>query len=233
MDAWIDFARGPLFRFSIAVLLVGLVRQVALAIGGAVLAIRRADDKTIPWKAVLRATWSWLAPYKKARRRLHYSLVSMVFHVGLILVPIFLAGHIVLWERGTGLSWPSLPAGLADVLTLTTIVGALVLIALRIAHREARMLGRFQDWFVLVLILLPFASGFLFLHPALNPFPHRFMLLVHVLSANVVLMATPFTKLCHCVLFPFTQLVSEVAWRFTPRGGEEVAVALGKKDPRV
>ena len=233
MDAWIEFARGPLFRFALVVVLLGLLRQVGLAVGGAILALRRSDDKRVPWKAVWRATWTWIAPYRKAGRRAHYSLASMAFHVGLILVPILLTGHVVLWQRGLGVSWPTLPATLADILTLTTIAGAITHVVLRLAHREARHLSRFQDYAVLVLILVPFASGFLFMHPGLNPFPHRTIFLVHVLSADLVLIFTPFTKLCHCVLFPFTQLVSEVAWRFTPRGGEEVAVLLGKKEPRV
>jgi nitrate reductase gamma subunit len=182
---------------------------------------------------VLKATWQWIFPARKATRRVHYSLVSLLFHVGLLLVPIFLAGHVLLWERGLGISWPTLPAVLADVLTLTTVGAAITLIVLRLVHRESRALSRSSDYMALVLVALPFASGFLFMHPALNPFPHQATLLVHVLTANLVLIATPFTKLCHCVLFPFTQLVSEVAWRFPPHGGEQVAIALGKEDPKV
>ena len=41
-----------------------------------------------------------------------YSVVSTLFHVGLILVPIFLAGHIRLWQRGIGIGWAALPASL-------------------------------------------------------------------------------------------------------------------------
>jgi nitrate reductase gamma subunit len=233
MDAFLEFARGPLFRFAFAIMLLGLLRQVALSVGGTVLALRRADDKRVPWKAVLRATLRWVLPFSKARRRPDYSVTSLTFHLGLILVPIFLAGHIALWERGLGISWPALPGIVADVLTLTTIAGALTLIVLRTSHRDSRALSRLGDYGALVLVALPFASGFLFMHPALNPFPFEGTFLVHVLSADLALALVPFTKLCHCVLFPFTQIVSEVAWRFPPHGGEEVALALGKKEPRV
>ena len=82
----------------------------------------------------------------------------------------------------------------------------------------------------LLLIALPFASGFLAMHPAINPIAFETMMFIHVMSANLILILIPITKLSHCVLLPTTQLVSEVAWHFPPDGGREVGLALGKED---
>ena len=90
------------------------------------------------------------------------------------------------------------------------------------------MLSRFQDYALPLLIALPFASGFLVMHPAWSPFSRDAALLVHVLSADVLLFLIPLTKLNHMVLLPTTQLVSELAWHFPPDAGHHVAVALGK-----
>ena len=57
-------------------------------------------------------------------------------------------------------------------------------------------------------------------------------MLVHVLSADILLVLIPMTKLSHSVLLPSTQLISEVAWHWPADAGAKVAIALGKEgDP--
>ena len=72
-------------------------------------------------------------------------------------------------------------------------------------------------------------SGYLALHPVLNPFSYDGVMLIHVLSGNLIFILIPFTKLAHLVLFPITQLVSETGWHLAPHSGREVAAALGKE----
>ena len=50
-------------------------------------------------------------------------------------------------------------------------------------------------------------------------------MLLHLLSAELLLLITPFTKLAHIVLFPFDRL-SEVHWQLRPGAGDRVAAAL-------
>ena len=99
----------------------------------------------------------------------------------------------------------------------------------RVASRDTRALSRFQDYALPLVVAVPFASGFLVMHPGLNPFPFEATLLVHVMSANLLLVLIPLTKLSHMVLLPVTQLVSEVAWHWPPDAGSKVAVTLGKE----
>ena len=49
MDALLDFATGPLFRLTFAIMLLGLIRILILDLYGMYEAYRRAGDKTIPW----------------------------------------------------------------------------------------------------------------------------------------------------------------------------------------
>jgi len=67
------------------------------------------------------------------------------------------------------------------------------------------------------------------MHPQWNPFSFHAALLVHVISADIVLILVPLTKISHCVLMPLTQVVSEVAWHFPPHAGSKVAAALDKE----
>lgn len=229
MEALLDWARGPVFLFAFSFMLLGLIRHVALTLWEVAVVIRRAGDKTIPYRTVFRATLEWLVPVRKVQSRLLFSLTSVLFHVAVIIVPVFLAGHAALWARGLGISWPAIPNGVADVLTIVGIVTAVALIIQRLSARATRGLSRFEDYFLPVAIAVPFATGFLVMHPSLNPFSYQATLLVHVMSANVVLILVPITKICHCVLLPFTQLVSEVGWHFPADAGSKVGAALGKE----
>lgn len=229
MQGWIDFARGPLFQAAIAFMLLGLLRQLGLTLWEAARTYRGAGDRKIPTRAVVKATARWLVPLDRIANRWPYSITTLLLHVGVILVPIFLAGHIALWERGIGLSWPALPNAVATALTLAVVVTATIVIVLRAASRATRPLGRFQDYALPVVIGLVFASGFFVMHPAWNPVPARPVLLIHVLGADLLLFLVPLTKLSHMILLPLTQLVSELAWHFPPDAGSRVGAMLGKE----
>ena len=229
MEAWIEWARGPLFWAALTFMVLGLLRHLAITIWDIARAVRRAGDQNIPYRQLAAATVKWLVPVGKVRNRLGFSLTTVAFHISVLLVPIFLAGHIALWRRGTGLSWPALPNIVADILTVVAVAAVVALILERALARASRSLSRFQDYALPLVIAVPFVSGFLVMHPHLNPFSFHAMLLVHVVSADIVLILTPLTKISHCVLLPLTQVVSEVAWHFPPHAGSKVAAALGKE----
>ena len=230
MDVWIQWARGPIFWTALTVMFLGLARQVCLTGWEAVRSYRKAGDRNIPVRQVMTATLKWLVPVGSLRNRWPYSLTTFVFHVAVILVPLFLAGHIELWKVGLGLSWPALPNSVATVLSVAAVAAALAVVIQRAISRDARPLSRFQDYALPLLIAGVFASGFLVMHPAWNPFSLEPVLLVHVLTADLLLFLVPLTKLSHMILLPFTQLISELAWHFPPDAGSRVAVALGKEN---
>jgi len=221
---------GPLFWTALTFMIFGLLRQVVLAGWEGARAFQRAGDKHIPVGQVLGNTLKWLVPFDRLRNRWLYSLTTLLFHVGVILVPLFLAGHIALWEKALGLSWPALPNSVATILTLVVVATVLAVVIQRVAARDSRALGRFQDYALPLFIAVPFFTGFLVLHPAWNPFTRDPTLLVHVLSADLLIFLVPVTKLSHMILLPFTQIISELAWHFPPDAGSRVAVTLGKEN---
>ncbi|MFH1609900.1 MAG: hypothetical protein ABID40_04665 [Candidatus Bipolaricaulota bacterium] len=232
MTVWIQWAMGPLFWTALVFMILGLARHVGLSLWEAQAAYRRAGDKAFPTGQLVATTLAWLIPLDRLRNRWAYSLTTLLFHVGIILVPLFLAGHVDLWRKGVGLSWPALPNSVSTALTLVVAATALAVVLLRLGARDSRALSRFQDYALPLFIAVPFVSGFLVMHPAWNPFSRDPTLLVHVLSADALLFLIPLTKLSHMILLPFTQVVSELAWHFPPDAGSRVAVTLGKeKEP--
>jgi nitrate reductase gamma subunit len=225
---WLEWARGPFFRLSIALMLLGLLRLAILNAVNIARVLSQARDRGIPWRMVLRDTAAWLLPLGVGRSRAVFAAASFIFHIAAIITPIFLAAHIALWQRSLGVGWPAVPQAAADYLTLVAIAALTVLFIKRVSAKATRALSGAQDYMIPLLIMVPFASGYLAMHPGVNPFAYDATMLVHVISGNVVLIALPFSKLSHAVLFPTTQLVSELAWYLAPGSGQKIAVTLGK-----
>jgi nitrate reductase gamma subunit len=232
MDAALQFARGPLFAACFLVMLLGLTRLVFLRVYEYRRAWRRAARDQFPFGRALRDMGKWLIPVRHIYRASPtIGVLSFLFHVGLILVPIFLAEHLLLWQRGLGVSWLALPRTLADALTILTVVTGIGLLGFRTFQSAARFMSHAADYLLLILLLIPFVSGLLAMHPAWNPFHYQSTMLVHVLAGDLVLALIPFTKLSHAVLFPFERVSSEVYWRFPAGAGDSVANALHGKEP--
>ena len=88
MEQLLEFSKGPLFRLTFAIMVLGLARVLILDLLEIFRAYRRAGDKTVPWGQVITRSIEWLVPVRLVfKRRPVYSVFSMLFHVGLLLVP--------------------------------------------------------------------------------------------------------------------------------------------------
>ena len=230
MNEYLEFAKGPLFRLCFMIMLLGLARIIFLDLLGAYKAFKKAGDRVMPWKLIINRTWEWLFPVKRLKHNFQlYSVLSILFHVGLIIVPVFLYAHIDLWNQSVGISWPALPYGWALWLTVATIIFGISLIAGRLIIKQARALSRKQDYLWLVLLLIPFLTGFICANLNISPQTYQFFILVHVLSGDLIFVLIPFSKIAHCVLEPLSQLVSTLAWKFPPETDENICITLNKK----
>ena len=230
MEALLEFARGPLFRFSFAIMVLGLIRVFALDIWGAIEAYRKAGDKVVDWATAVKKTIGWLIPIKKApKNRPFYSIFSIGFHIGLIIVPIFLFAHVQLWKAGLGISWFSLNKDWADILTLTTIAFAIALFIGRIAFRNSRVISRKQDYIWPLLLIIPFITGYICANWTVSPAIYQISMLIHILSGELIFVLLPFTKIAHCIIMPLSQFIIAIAWKFPADTDEAVVTTLNKK----
>ena len=231
METWIQFGRGPLFRLAFALLLLGLLRLVVLTLVNLAEAYRRSSDRIVNWREVRRQTLGWLIPIGRLwRARPVYSTASVLFHVGLLLVPLFLAAHVLLWKQALSFAWPAISQPLASRLTLLTLAAGAALFLGRAASSHARKLSRPQDFAWPLLLLVPFLTGYVCSNVAVGPGAYRTLMLIHVYAADLILVLIPFTKIAHCVLAPLSQVVTAMAWKFPPGAGDRVAETLGYAD---
>ncbi len=159
---------------------------------------------TMSPKFGLRSLLHWIFPFAGASTRMRpfFTLISFAFHVCLLVTPLFLMGHAVLWQQSFGVRWWSLPEGVADVMTLVVIFGCLFFMIRRLVRPEVRNVSYASDFVLILLVVAPFLTGFIAHQQWL---PYQTMITIHVVTGVVWLLAIPWTRLVHMLWFVFTR----------------------------
>ena len=202
------FVEGPLLRAAFLIFIIGTLVRAALF-----LFTSYKMDKIIyqhfSLKYILSSLVLWLLPLNKSvPKNPIFTVLTYIFHLCLIVLPIWIYQHIIYWELSRfEWSWASIPAVLADWMTLIFLAIALFFLVRRIFSADIRLLSTFSDYFLLVVTVMPFLTGYFLTHGTLdgNSFLKDNMQLIHILSGEVMLILIPFTKLSHFVLFFFSR----------------------------
>ncbi len=199
----IDFLTGPMLWFSLAVCFGGLLVRVILYIKGLDWKLDRVAYKPHMGRGLcgaLRSIRCWLTPMGTYgwRQQPFMAVGFFLFHIGAVLVPLFLVGHNIILKESFGFSLPVIPSWLADALTIGVLIGAVMLAFRRFALTEVRILTTAYDWFILAVSVAPFLTGFM---ARLQVGDYQLWLTMHILTGELLLILIPFTKLSHIVLF--------------------------------
>jgi nitrate reductase gamma subunit len=215
-------------------MVLGLLRILILDLWGIIEAYRKAGDKNIPWGLVATRTFEWVFPVKRlGHERPVYSALAILFHIGLIVTPLFLLAHIQLWDAALGIRWIALNATWANWLTIVTIATGLAIFIGRVGAKESRAISRKQDYLWPLLLIVPSITGYICANMGVSAGAYQAFMLIHILSAELIFVLLPFTKIAHCILQPLSQLVMVLAWKFPARVDDDVCETLGKKGAKV
>jgi nitrate reductase gamma subunit len=156
------------------------------------------------WKYSLRSIFHWIIPFGTVNWRRHpiLTVVTFVFHIGLVIAPIFLLAHVILLDEAVNLSWWALPDAWADVLTVVVIIGCLFFLVRRLTQPEVKFVTSASDFVILTIVAAPFITGFIAYHQWID---YPVMMVLHVVAGEVLLVAIPFTRLSHMLFSPFTR----------------------------
>jgi len=199
----IEFLSGPLFKLALLVFFVGLGVRLVHYVRGLDWKLERVAYAYMGKDGVIGAAWSvfkWMLPFgtHSWRNQGYATIAFFFFHLGVVICPLFLAGHMVLMDDALGFSFPSLPVGVGDVLALLGFAGGIMLLLRRITLPQVRFLTDWKDLAILGLCLFTLGTGML----ARFQFGcYEFMLGAHMLSGELILFLAPFTKLSHIALF--------------------------------
>jgi nitrate reductase gamma subunit len=126
------------------------------------------------------------------------TMVTSVFHVFLIGLPIFLLGHNFLLDQSWGLSLWSLPESITDVFTLVVLICLAFFLGRRLFLSRVRVITTVYDYVILLIAAAPFLTGYLAYHQWFN---YDTVITLHILAGEVMLVTIPFTKLGHMLFF--------------------------------
>jgi len=203
MDAIYRFLIGPLAWISFIVFIGGVIFRLA-----AITRSAQKNDGVVLYyfnpKYALRSLLHWLVPFGTISMRENpiFTAVSFVFHVCVLILPFFVLGHVVLLETFWSVSWWTLPDTLAHLMTLVVILCLGYFAWRRRKLKDVQFVTDRSDFILLALVAAPFVFGFLAYQGWGS---YRLMLVLHVLSAEILLMAFPFTRLIHMVFGVLTR----------------------------
>jgi len=208
-----SFVEGPLLWVAFLTFIIGSLIRAIMFFSESL-----KKDKIIyqhfNWKYIFATLGRWMLPLNKdVAKNPVFTILAYIFHVCLIVVPIWLSGHITLWEESRfEWSWTSMPDGLADWMTLIFLAIALFFFLRRIISADIRLISTFSDYFLLIVTALPFLTGYFLTHGTLDDiaFLGDNMQIIHMLSGELMLILIPFTKLSHFILFFFSRGASGI-----------------------
>lgn len=198
-----ELVTGPLAWLAFGIFFIGVTVRAVLYIRGLDWQMDRVAYKPHRihgLKGAVNSIISWLIPYGTRSWRFYpfFTVMVFVFHIGLLITPIFLEGHNILLKERFGFSLWSISQATADVLTIGMMAAAFFILLRRYALPEVRILTTWYDYTLLGIAVAPFLTGFLAAHQIGN---YQFWLITHILAGEIMLIAIPFTKLSHFILF--------------------------------
>lgn len=185
-----SFVYGPLLWIAFLTFGLGLLTRITLVIlinANRYLLIA----KGFSFKNMAGTLVRLLSPlHNTIIKRPVYTLLRYVFHGCVITVPIFLVGHISLWEESRfELSWAPIPDSWAEVMTLIVIGTCILFLARRAILPTIRRSTSLGDYLLIFLTGLPFLTGYCYVRdiPESIPLISRNMEMLHVLSGEILL----------------------------------------------
>jgi len=160
-----QFVSGPLAWLTFTVFIVGSLYRLLY-----MLVLVHQKEKFIfsfmSWKYSLRSIFHWITPFASVNMQMHpvMTLVTFTFHICLLMTPVFLLSHAVLWDESWNIRFWSLPDTLSDVMTLAVIGCCVFFWVRRIKLPEVRYLTSTSDYVLLGMVAAPFVTGFVAYH---------------------------------------------------------------------
>ncbi len=198
-----NFVTGPLAWAAFVVFIAGsLYRLINM------LYLVNKKEKFIytymSFKYSFRSIFHWIIPFATVNWKRHpvLTIVTFAFHICLIITPVFLLSHAILWDESWNISLWSLSDGVADIMALVVVGSCIFFLVRRIVSPEVQYVTSASDYAILAIVAAPFITGFIAYHQWVN---YQFFMILHIISGEIMLVAIPFTRLSHMLFSPFTR----------------------------
>jgi nitrate reductase gamma subunit len=200
-----EIVRGPLVWIAFIVFLGGCLYKVIT-----MHALAKSENSVYPTMNVkfgFRSLFHWSVPFATKNMRMKWvvTILSFCFHFCLIVTPLFAAGHVLSVQEswGFGSGWWTFSAYSADVMTVLVIFTGLALFTRRLISPEVRNVNTYKDYLILLIVIAPYVTGFVAHQQWMAP---HTMVIAHIVTGALWLIAIPFTWLSHMLWFVFSRM---------------------------
>jgi nitrate reductase gamma subunit len=192
---FLQWVRGPAFTAATVIFVAGIiVRIVMILLMGrkANLAEARGSEMA----GGIRTMFTRSFPNSGTFKRSGFTITAgYVFHIGLFIVIFLYVPHILVFQKGLGISWPGLPSNIVDATAVVTMLALIAVLVHRIIDPVKRMLSVFGDYLVWFVTMLPLVTGWIAFHRI--GMTGTMLIALHILSVELLMVLFPFTKLMH------------------------------------
>ena len=215
----VEFIEGPLILMSFAVFFLGVLFQIYRFFSLTREKERGILNLDLKNQSSLQGLGSQVRTWIKLLKRTIFGthpvviVVTCVFHILILIVPIFLLAHNIFLEAAWGIQFGSFFDSISDALTLLVLLGGLFFLCRRIFLRQVRSITTSYDYLILIIVLAPFITGFFATH---QWFDYRTMIFLHILSGEIMLITIPFTRLGHMIFFFLYRFMIGSEYSFAP-----------------
>ncbi len=197
-----ELVRGPLAWAAFIIFIAGSLYRIIYMLAGC-----KKEKIVFPHMSLKHSLASlvhWVIPFNNQymKQRPAFTIVTFAFHICLVVTPIFLLAHIILWDESWNISWWSMSDTIADYMTIIVIAGCIFFLYRRLTDPVVKNVTDASDYLLLAITALPFITGFIAYH---QWFDYKTMLIIHILAGEIMLIAIPFTRLSHMLFFVFTR----------------------------
>ena len=203
MHGLYNFVSGPLAWTAFIIFIAGSLYRLA----NLFVLIHKKEPFIYSYfslKYSLRSILHWSIPFGTENMRRHplFTIVTFTFHICLFLTPLFLLAHATMIEEAWNLQWWSLPEGTAVVMTVLVVAGCIFFLIRRLVSPEVQYVTSASDFAILAIVAAPFITGFMAYY---QWFDYKLVVILHILSGEIMLVAIPFTRLSHMLIAPLTR----------------------------
>jgi len=188
-----NLVEGPFLSIALSIFFAAVILRTALF---ALSTLVNQRSRNISKRNLTAILGRIFLPYHRLLDKEPFYIFSRyLFHLCLFIVPIWLYGHIIIWEESVfEVSWQWLPDIWADWLTLIVLGLAAFFFMRRIFLRHIRVKSSFSDYFLIIMVALPFLTGYFLTHGTLELIPvlDNYMMTIHVFGGEAMLITAAF-----------------------------------------
>ena len=194
-----DFLAGTCLYITVPLCIAGLARKTVIIISGRFMGLRfQAAFKGGHTAGSFYPGDSGAPVIKHLRRDPLLVITGALFHVSIFAAPLTARAHGILLDQSWNIYPPRIDPVETSAFTATALAAGFILVLRRVFVKHVFAVSSWRDFAAMTCVLVPFLTGMLAGRAAVS---YKAVMIIHIVSAHILLIAIGWTRLGHAVFF--------------------------------